>query len=345
MIINPIFCMNSYLMYRTIIQKNFAFSSSLPTWYANNAQLRQAISTSDELGEFLCKSIQKAAQEGPIALMLSSGMDSAILASYMPKGSTAYTLRCVANSAIDETKQANFFAQINELKHEVVNIYWHDFEKYSLPLMRQKGYPIHSIEVQIYKAALLAKAAGIKTLVFGETADIIYGGHSKLLSRDWTKDQFVERFCFVDPRKVLKQSLWIEDPILPHVDKNGYVNVHSFLNAFEYDVSLTFYKNACKLAGINFLAPYSGTILNGPLDIARIRSGESKYIIRSLFKKIYPSCSLPPKTPLPRPMSEWLQNWNGPLHEAFITGCLDEFSGDAKWYIYALNEFLNKLLK
>lgn len=37
--------------------------------------------------------------------------------------------------------------------------------------MRHKKAPIHSIEVQIYKADLQAKADGIDTIIFGEAAD------------------------------------------------------------------------------------------------------------------------------------------------------------------------------
>lgn len=345
MIVDPNFCMNSYLMYRTIVDKNYVFSKRIPTWYADNTQERVPVANACELSEALKYGIEQAFSQGPAALMLSGGMDSAILASYMPKGSRAYTLHCIAESAIDERAEAADYALMNDLRHDIVDIYWNDFDKFATPLMKQKGYPIHSIEVQIYKAALQAKRDGIQTLIFGETADIIYGGHSKLLSREWTKDQFVSRFCFVDPQKVLKFPQWIEEPVLPLVDSKGQVDAFAFLNAFEYDVSLTFYKNACRLAGINFCAPYARTYLSEPLDIIRVRSGESKYIIRELFHKLYPSHVIPDKTPLPRPMTEWLAQWNGPLHDVFLHGCLEELTGDQKWYVYALNEFLLHILE
>ena len=70
--------------------------------------------------------------------------------------------------------------------------------------MRRKNAPIHSIEVQIHKAALVAKRDGIDTLVFGEAADAVYGGLNGLLSQDWTIGQFIERYSFVMPYRVLK---------------------------------------------------------------------------------------------------------------------------------------------
>lgn len=337
------FCMSSYLQYRTVVDHNRRFSDEIIPWYYEEMEDRVPVNSSNELDSQLRKRVEEALENGPVGLMLSSGMDSAILAAYMPEGTQTYTLCCKADSGIDETSVAKEYALLNKLKHKVINIYWDDFEKYALPLMKQKGYPIHSIEVQIYKAALQAQKDGIKTLIFGETADIIYGGHSRLLAVDWTLETFTKRFSFVNPEKVLKDPILIDEPILPHVRENGDVDVFGFLNKFEYGVSLGFYTNACRLSGIQFHAPYSYTILGHPLDLSRIRSGESKYIVRELYQRLYPNRPIPAKTPLPRPMTEWLAEWKGPDHLAFKENCVADLSGDQKWYVYALNEFLNHL--
>ena len=334
------YCMNSYLSYRAIVDHQHCFSDELEPWFFRNEVERSPVNTADELDRQLRRRIDEALAQGPVGLMLSGGMDSAILASYLPQGTQTYTLHCIADSGIDETEAAKRFADLNHLKHSIVDIRWEDFEKYTLPLMKQKGCPIHSIEVQIYKAALQAKNDGIKTLIFGETADIIYGGHSKLLSQDWTLDSFTKRFSFVDVTKVLKNPLIIQEPIIPHVKDDGFVDVFEFLNTFEYDVSLGFYNNACRLAGMNFFAPYSYTILGHKLDLNRIRSGEGKYIVRELYQKKYPDLDIPEKTPLPRPMTEWLKEWNGPFHPEIIPDHIHELTGDQKWYVYALNQLL-----
>jgi len=338
------FCMNSYLMYRAIVDHQRCFSDDLKPWFFHNDVARVSVNTSEELDIQLRRKMDEALEHGPVGLMLSGGMDSAILASYIPEGTQTYTLHCVADSGIDETEAAKRIAEINGLKHSVVDIRWDDFEKYSLLLMKQKGCPIHSIEVQIYKAAMQAKMDGIKTLIFGETADIIYGGHSKLLSQDWMLDSFTKRFSFVDVSKVLKHPQIIQDPILPHVREDGTVDVFGFLNDFEYDVSLGFYNNACRLAGMNFFAPYSHTVLGHSLDLERIRSGEGKYVVRELYQKKYSELSIPEKTPLPRPMGEWLKDWNGPFHPEINPDHIQELTGDQKWYVYALNEFLCNLV-
>ncbi len=344
MLTDPNFCMNSYLMYRAIVDENCRFSDSSEPWFYHNDAPRKPICSSEELEAHLRSEISAALQNGPAALMLSSGMDSAILAAFLPPGTQTYTLHCQADSSIDETAAAKHYAEMGGLKNTVIDIFWSDYEEYTLPLMKQKGSPIHSIEVQIYKAALQAKKDGIKTLIFGETADIIYGGHSKLLSKDWNLEQFTERFSFVDVTKVLRHPRIIQTPILPHIQQDGKIDVFGFLNAFEYDVSLGFYNNACRLADISFFSPYASSVLGVPLDMGRIRNGESKYIIKELFRKIYPDISVPAKTPLPRPMTEWLKDWSGPLHKEIIPDYIPEMTGDQKWYIYALNRFLTEIV-
>ena len=48
----------------------------------------------------------------------------------MPKGSTAYTFRCVVPGmqVTDESPAAARFAAECGLKHEIIDIYWEDFE-------------------------------------------------------------------------------------------------------------------------------------------------------------------------------------------------------------------------
>ena len=340
-----LFCANSYLTYRAIVDHQKQFCDAYPAWFYHHDVPRRTVNTARELDRHLRSAMNLALKSGPVALMLSSGMDSAILASYLPAGTQTYTLHCQADSGIDETDKAKRYADRFGLKHKVIDVYWSDFEENALTLMKQKGFPIHSIEVQVYKAAMQAKADGIRTLIFGETADIIYGGHSKLLSRDWNLEQFTQRFSFVDVHQVLRHPMTIQDPILPHVQPDGNVDVFGFLNDFEYDVSLGFYNNACNLAGMQFFSPYSSSRLGHPLDLDRIRNGEGKYVIRELFQLIYPDLPIPEKTPLPRPMAQWLKDWAGPFHPEILPDHIPNLTGDQKWYVYALNQFLMECTK
>ncbi len=339
------YCMSSYLQYRTVVDQQCRFSDTIVPWYYQGTKDRTPVNTAEDLDIQLRLQIGRALQKGKCALMLSSGMDSAILAGYLPEGTQTYTLHCLAKKGIDETKAAAAYAKANHLKHTVIDVSWRDFEENAVPLMKQKGYPIHSIEVQVLKAAQQAKKDGIDILIFGETADIIYGGHSKLLARDWMKEEFVERFSFVDPQKVLRNGMKIESPVEPYVMENNQVDVFGFLNGFEYDVSLGFYNNACRMGEIEFCAPYSHTFLGHKLDLSRIRNGEGKYVVRELYQRVYPDYDIPPKTPLPRPMEEWLAEWEGPKHPVFEKDIVGNLNGDQKWYVYALDQFMRYIVE
>lgn len=340
------YCMSSFLMYRATIDKNKCYSSKYIPFFKEFPKDRTPIYTSDELYERLQTIIQERTKGKKCALALSGGIDSAILLKMMPENAVAYTFKCIVPGieVTDESKTAKKYLQNArpDMEHKIVPIYWEDFEKYAPLIMKHKGEPTHSIEIQIYKAALQAKADGCELLIFGETADCIYGGHSQLLSQDWTFGAFVDRWSFVMPYHALKDPILILDPI-QNYEKDGFIDVPQFLTNFESVPSLNFYMNACALAGIDILAPYAHTIMGDNLDLVRVRRGENKYLVREVFKKIYPDFQIPPKTPMPRPMNEWLKDWEGPKRKEFWPHCTDNMTGDQKWLVYALEMFLNLL--
>ena len=80
-----------------------------------------------------------------------------------------------------------------------------------------------------------------------------------------------------------------------------------------------------------------------PLDYARVRGGESKYLVREVFKSLYPDFVAPPKLPMPRATNEWFKDWKGPVRPEFLPHCTDNMTGDQKWLVYCLDMFLNLL--
>lgn len=264
------------------------------------------------------------------------------MAKYMPRNSKAYTFQCIVpgKEVTNEVPQAQKYAEECGLQHEVIEIYWEDFEKYAPILMKHKGAPIHSIEVQIYKAALKAKEDGFESIIFGESADLNYGGLSGLMSKDWTVGEFIDRYSYVKPYHVLKQFDLITEPITRY-EKDGFVNTQEFCRGFFLNEAMGSYTNACQCAGIQLETPYVNTWLAAPMDIERIRAGENKYIIRDLFKKLYPGFAIMPKLPMPRATDEWLGNWEGPKRPEFWPNCTKNMTGDQRWLVYALEQFLN----
>lgn len=303
---------------------------------------RIPIADSYELENYLQKRVKEEALNKNVAIALSGGIDSAILAKFMPKGSTAYTFRCIVPGiqVVDETPVAAKYAQECGLKHKIVEIFWEDFEWFSSLLMKRKGAPIHSIEVLIYKAALQAKEEGIDALIFGENADVIYGGMDGLLSKDWLLGDFIERYSYVLPYKVLRNPVMVLEPFY-EFEKDGHIDPHSFVSEVFRKEAMGSYTNATALADVVAVCPFSETYMSVPIDYKKIRSGENKYLVREVFKRLYPNYEIPKKIPMPRPMNEWLINWNGPTRDEFLPHCTDTMTGDQKWLVWALEKFLN----
>lgn len=338
------YCMSSFLMYRTIADDSKCFKED---WKPNLFHVnfdRKKIHNSIELEDEIREQIENWTSDGKAALALSGGIDSAIIAKFMPKGSKAYTFQCVVPGmeVTNEVPQAAKYAKECGLNHEVIEIYWEDMEQYAPILMRHKGAPIHSIEVQIYKAALKAKEDGFERLIFGESSDVSYGGLSNLMSKDWTYGEFVDRYTYLKPYYVLKDCMMIEEPY-KRFEENGYIDAHEFCRNFFLEEGMGSYVNACETAGISVKTPYIYTELAEPLDYQRIRSGENKYLVREVFNRLYAGYVVPDKLPMPRAVNEWLRDWKGPERDEFYPNCVNNLTGDQKWLVYALEMFLNML--
>ena len=338
------YCMSSFLMYRTVADASKAFDERYtPRLYEDDFS-KIPINQSSELKTAIECQIAEWTKDGKAAIALSGGIDSAIIAKYMPKGSTAYTFKCVVpgTEVTDESAQAAKYAKECGLKHKVIEIYWEDFVRFAPELMKHKGAPIHSIEVQIYKAALKAKEEGFERLIFGESSDVSYGGLSGLMSKDWRVGEFIDRYTYVKPYMVLKDSNLIIEPYLQY-ENGGFIDAHEFCRGFFLKEGMGSYVNACETAGIKAETPYIHTTFAEPLDMDRIRAGENKYIVREVFYSLYPGYEAPAKLPMPRATNEWMKTWQGPIRSEFWPHCTDLFSGDQKWLVYALEQWLNIL--
>lgn len=341
---NNSYCMSSFLMYRRVVDRHTSFvGGSYPNTIPETWS-KIGISTSEELEGHLKDVVRKATADGKAALALSGGIDSAVLAKFMPVGSKAYTFHCTAGEkpTVDETTTAAHYAKECGLNHSIIEVTWDDMENYAPVLMKHKNAPIHSIEVQIYKAGLQAKADGFERIIYGETADVNYGGLSNILSKDWHVGEFIERYAYLKPWMALKNPT-VDFSIVEKFEKQGIVDVHRYLSEFDIVESINSYVNACETAQIDFIAPYADTYLASPLDLNRIRKGENKYMIRDIFRRLYPDFVLPDKLPMPRATDLWLDNWDGPKRPEFIPNCVYNMTGDQKWLLWSLEKYLNML--
>ena len=339
-------CMSSYLIFRYVYDQNISFQDNYTCRIVDLDFERIPVYDTESLQNALSNCVHKACLDGKAALALSGGIDSAILARFVPEGTKAYTFRCIVPGikVTDESDTAKQWAEINHLDHEIIDIYWEDVVRAADLCMKHKRAPIHSIEAQIYIAAEKAVKEGKTKFIFGENADIIYGGMNGLLEKDWLFSEFVDRYTYVMPYKVLREPVMLLDPYL-EFEKDGHIDGYDFTNKYFRQEALGTYTNACETAGIEFVGPYSLTYLAKAIDYKRIRSGDTKYLIRELFRKLYPDVELPAKIPMPRPVNEWLENWEGPTRKEFLPHCTDNMTGNQKWMVWCLERYLNTIVE
>ncbi|MCL6630809.1 MAG: asparagine synthase C-terminal domain-containing protein, partial [Armatimonadetes bacterium] len=208
-------------------------------------------------------------------------------------------------------------------------------------LMLRKQSPLHPVEVALFKAALQAKNDGLDGLIAGTGADCTFGGLDRLLSRDWTVDEFIDRYTFVKPELAVREPMSMR-AIYSRYENQGKMDVPRFL-AFVHGPGLVqAFQNGIVSAGCDWIAPYEMLRLNCPLNIDRIRAGESKYLLREVFCKVHPELEIPPKIAFARPMDTWMKYWAGPKRPEFLSDLdVSAFTGEQKWLIYCLERFMN----
>lgn len=340
--INKNYCMSHYLAFRFIKDEKINFYDGLKhsVFKFNNDFEISNVSTIDEMDKIIRTKIDEFLVPNKTVVLLSGGMDSAILASYLPKGTKAYTFKCVADETIDETEQAKKYCDIYGLEQKIIEMNWSDFEELTPQILKADGVPFHSIEVQLLKAARIAKLEGIEKIIIGDAADYVFGGMDKILSKDWTFDEFYDRFNYLDPEKVLKDGQNVRDVYEQYRLENNKIDYQKMLKDVMDVESNTSYMNAFKIAEIEYLDPYLFMKMSKPLDLNRVRNGESKYMIRELFSRRYPNIPVPKKIPMPRATNQWLKNYKTSRPE-FIPNCTENMTGDQKWLCWCLEQFLN----
>lgn len=338
------FCMSSYLALRYIEKDNMEFYNGLKheniKLIPNSQKIK--VRTAKDINNEMLKTFS-CLKEEKLGILLSGGMDSAILASYLPEGTDAYTFR-FQNGEFqkDELNRAEYFAKYYKLNLHYVDINWNDtVEKYLNSLMKSKCAPVHSIEPQILQGALQAKADDVSTMIIGESSDLIFGGMDQLLSKDWDYDSFVKRYTFTEPKDVLKNPVSM-DYLFERYRKNQKIDFLKFMDDVFAVESSSSYMNAFKVANMKYIDPYAKLKMAEKLDLNRVRNGESKYLIRELFSLRYPEFPVPNKVPMPRPVDIYFQNWKGPTRPEFKDNLdMSKFTGNQKWQLYCLERFLN----
>ncbi|MGL4388812.1 MAG: hypothetical protein ACRCTJ_05420 [Brevinema sp.] len=160
---------------------------------------------------------------------------------------------------------------------------WDDYLELTPKLVEYAGMPVHSIEIMLYEACLYAKKSGIDQIFIGNSADPIFGGFDGLLKNEWSFDDFVQRYMFLDPQKALKNFSSVSHIFELYRINDIYIDHLGFIQNIYAQESETSYMHAFDLAGMKMYDLYIDMTMSEPLDLNRIRNGESKYLIRELF--------------------------------------------------------------
>lgn len=336
------YCMSSYLVFRYIVDddKDFYASTKHQIYQLIPDNRRILVWNENDIDRSLYEQFDKIKYR-KLGILLSGGMDSACLASYMPKGSDAYTFRFMeGNYQKEELKRAEYYANKYCLNLHYVDISWKTVLDNVDEVMTKKGAPVHSIEPQILAAAKQAKADGVQLMIIGDAADYVFAGMDGLYAKDWKFEEFVERYTYLNPIEVLVDPVDLRGAFEKYRqgDKIDYINLmHEYTDIESY----ASYENAFHTCSMPFLDPYEVLKMAEPLDLQRVRNGESKYLIRALFKMKYTEIPVPQKLPMPRPVDTYFKTWSGPTRPEFRSDISEKYSGNQKWQMYCLERFLN----
>lgn len=335
------YCTTSYLVFRYVVDKYAKWSDKIAPVYPD-------ISPSNQICVNDCNDVNKALKKYALkniddetGILLSGGIDSAIIASFLPEGANAYTIRFIAEDAIDESSMAKIYAERYNLNLNIIDVSWKDYERFEPLLMKNKNSPLHPVEVGLYVAAEKAAKANDKKLLLGNGADSTFGGMDKLLSKNWKFDDFVKRYSYTDPTEIIKKTESVIGEYERYRIDCESIDYVRFLKETHGIGIIQAFNNAIESAGCVSLEPFETMYLGSKLDIPRIRAGEPKYILAELFRNLYPGIEPPRKIPFARPMDTWLKDWGGPKREEFIPDCDRNLTGDQKYLVYCLERFLN----
>ncbi len=342
------FCLSSYIAFRYIWKDGIEFAEGMQHENFKPIPLCERIPVVS--AEDIDKDIQQQFEVlyekySNIGILLSGGMDSANLACYLKPGSHAYTFTSKSTSIFNNDEhRASLYCNKWNLHHHLIDISFDDFKENTPIVMKHKCSPVHSIEPQIYKAAMEAKKDGVELMIIGDGADYVFGGMNKLLSKDWKYEDFIKRYISLDPNLVLTNPVYVYEPFEKYRIGEDDIDFVGFMNDLCTNESYSSYMNAFKSAGMDYHDPYERLIMRNPLDLHRVRNGEPKYLIRELYAMKYPEVPVPDKIPMPRPVDMIFKDWEGPKRPEFRQDIpMDQLTGNQKWQLWCAEQFLDML--
>lgn len=342
------FCMSSFLSFRYIEKDDMEFKDGIH--HSKNIpfpeEKRILVKTAKDIANAYKELFEERQKKVKLGILLSGGMDSACLAAFLKPGTDAYTFRFMGGKyGQADLERAKKYADYYKLNLHYVDIDWSIVEKNIDALMITKGAPVHSIEPQIMEAALQAQKDGVEQIVAADGSDLVFGGMDKMLSKDWNIEEWKKFYTFLPPEKVLNKPISMDYLFERYRLQDNKIDFLRFIDEVFSNESSGSYCNAVICAKMKYTPlfdPSAMVKMAEPLDLKRVRNGESKYLIRELFRMCYPHIPTPEKIPMPRPVDEYFKDWKGPKRQEFKKDLdMNQFTGNQKWQLWCLERFLN----
>lgn len=268
-------------------------------------------------------------------MLLSSGMDSAVLVPYMPPGSIAYTLfhpRLKTN----ELDAAKYYCKKFGMEHRAIPIDPSQYIEVIEPLLRRKRMPLSPAEPQFYIAAMIAARDGFRGVVTGGGADTKLGGFPALRKNIPVK-RYVDKLqrTYLHPGRILKEGVSV-DYLMEEYCHGGtkptpLVDSRRFLA--EVGVERFAFDNAIQAAGIDHIAPFNVFGIDFDEEINKI---QSKYPIQEMYNAIY-GCNPPDKKGFQKPA--FLLKDYSPQSDIFADFDIDDLKYHQKFLVYCLERY------
>jgi len=293
----------------------------LPPFLVNNNF--QYVSSSDDLHDCLKDQIPKE----PVGLMLSSGRDSMILASLLPKGSIAYTAR--ANGRRDESIHASIISEKLGLTHKAIEIERGDYRE-NIPEMFYKD-PLATCP-WTYKIVKQAKMDGFNYIVSGTGTLASFGEEAEKHDYQNEPQEFLRRWSRLDPERILVDfvplALLCKDYIV-----DGKIDTLDFMRYGRGEFITE--KKTIEFLGLKQLNPYKAVRID--LDFERAKS-EGKYMMSELYEKLYSEKAPPKRSPAVVDYKEWFSDWI-PSHPNFRSDIDLTKLENRRWQLYKLEKY------
>lgn len=271
-------------------------------------------------------------------ILLSSGMDSASLLPYMPKGTRAYTIVHKGDDRSEVNVAAEYCARYG-VDHKVVVIDPEEYMGVMEDLVISKRMPLSPAEPIFYIAALAAAKDGCEDLVTGGGADTKLGGFPRF-REDCPPHRYVDLLAkkYHKPNAVLREYSDCSHVFDNYLVKKGpvgfkrlVVDSRAFLR--EIGIERFAFNNAIGQAGCRHVAPFSEFIY----DFDEKKNKQfPKYVIASLYKMSY-GRQPPKKMGMHKPPA--LLEWFVPKSDIFRSLNLSKMSYPQRFLIYSLDMY------